>query len=89
MDSYLTKKCTGSTSSGADANPAKTQITIDESIARTAKCDIDSSQAQDIHKAIAELIAVDCQPISIVEVIGFERLMKKVKPNYSIFLKSI
>ena len=37
-----------------------------------------------MHKAIGELISVDCQPISIVEDLGFERLMKKVKPNYVI-----
>lgn len=30
------------------------------------------------------MIAVDCQPYSIVEDIGFVRLTKKVKPNYQL-----
>ena len=37
-----------------------------------------------MHKLIAEMIAVNCQPISIVEDIGFQRLIGKVKPNYVI-----
>ena len=62
----------------------KPQITIDETYARSRKWDINSTQAQEIHKVIREFITVDCQPISVVEDLGFERLMKILKPNYVI-----
>lgn len=61
---------------------AGTQMTIRETIARKQPWDINSDQSQEIHAAIGEMIASDCQPISVVEDIGFSRLMQKVKPNY-------
>ena len=67
--------------------PAK-QLGIADSFFRKEtlkkRWDINSEQSQAIHKAIGEMIALDCQPISFVEDIGFSRLMQLVKPNYVI-----
>ena len=83
LDTYFTKtKVSGSLD--AAYSTEKSQITRDETYARSTKWDINSTQAQEIHKVIGEFITVDCQPISVVEELGFERLMKKLKPNYVI-----
>lgn len=37
-----------------------------------------------IHDAIGEMIVIDSQPFSIVEDIGFTRLLKLLKPNYEL-----
>ena len=44
----------------------------------------DSKEAMIINRRISEMIAVDNQPISIVEDVGFSRLMKEVKPRYQL-----
>ena len=51
--------------------------------------DINSTQAQAIHYVIGEMIAVDCQPYSIVEDVGFSRLMKKIETKLSITQQKI
>lgn len=44
----------------------------------------EDSRSRDINIAIGEMIALDNQPLSIVENIGFKNLMRKVKPKYTI-----
>lgn len=58
------------------------QKTLEETLDLKKIWDINSSQAQAIHQLIGEMIAVDNQPFSIVEDLGFNRLIKKLKPNY-------
>ena len=60
------------------------QITLQETMERSKKWDINHEQARKIHVAIGEMIALDVQPFSIVEDIGFNRLMHLLKPNYEI-----
>lgn len=74
------KVCTAS----KDSENKETQITLDQAFSRTQKWDINSDLSQAIHTAIGEMIAADCQPFSVVEDIGFSRLMQKVKPNYTL-----
>ena len=38
----------------------------------------------EIHDKIGEMIAIDNQPISIVEGIGFTRLLNHISPKYEI-----
>ncbi|XP_033213692.1 zinc finger BED domain-containing protein 4-like [Belonocnema kinseyi] len=45
---------------------------------------INHLRAKELHYAIAEMIAVDNEPISFVEKAGFERLMSKTSPNYKV-----
>lgn len=48
------------------------------------KWDINDPRAKEIHCSIAEMIAADEQPLSMVEDVGFTRLMAKLKPHYSL-----
>lgn len=64
------------------SNAMKIQQTLFESF--STKWDITDSRAKEIHKAVAEMIAVDNQPISMLENNGFQRLMNTLKPKYQI-----
>lgn len=57
-----------------------TQSTLEDSF--ISKWKIDDPRSVPITKSIAEMIAVDNQPISVVEDKGFNRLMQLVKPKY-------
>ena len=52
------------------------QYTLEKTLELKKLWDINSAQSKLIHYAIGEMIAVDCQPYSIVEDVGFSRLMK-------------
>ena len=71
-------------SPGSSSSHSQSQITLQETLELKKIWDIRSSQAQKIHYAIGEMIALDNQPFSIVEDIGFARLMKLVKPCYQL-----
>lgn len=47
-----------------------------------SKWKIDDLRSKQIHRAIAEMICLDNQPISIVEDAGFNRLLAMLKPKY-------
>lgn len=49
-----------------------------------SKWKIDDPRSKQIHRAIAEMIAVDNQPTSVVDDAGFNRLMAVLKPKYQI-----
>lgn len=70
------------TDAASESSTHSTQLTIAESYERKKVWDINSSKAKIVHFKIAEMIAVDGQPISIVEDLGFNRLMKECLPNY-------
>ena len=48
------------------------------------KWDINSPRAQCVHQLITEMIALDSQPLSIVNDVGFTRLLRELEPRYSI-----
>ena len=73
-----------STSGTSRASSSGSQLTLKETVELKKLWDINSSQAQQIHYSIGEMIAVDCQPFSIVEDPGFQRLMKLLKPTYNL-----
>lgn len=68
--------------SSSQSNATKIQQTLFESF--TTKWDTTDSRAKEIHKAVAEMIAVDNQPISMLENNGFQRLIHTLKPKYQI-----
>ncbi|XP_068250409.1 zinc finger BED domain-containing protein 4-like [Palaemon carinicauda] len=84
LDTYFTRRKIHDSLNVASSTSEKSWLTIDETYSRTVKWDINSTRAQEIHKVIGEFITLDCQPISVVEDLGFEHLMKKLKPNYVI-----
>ena len=58
------------------------QLTLQASLDRSKAWNINDSKAEKLHKHIAEMIAADLQPFSIVEDIGFIRLLKAICPSY-------
>lgn len=62
----------------------QSQLTIMSSYRLAQRWDIDSDKAKTIHRRIGEMIAIDCQPCSIVEKSGFQRLVESLEPHYQI-----
>lgn len=60
------------------------QQTIQESVQSRQPFDINDPRAQAVHIAIAEMIAVDNEPLSVLNKQGFQRLMKVLQPRYAI-----
>ena len=54
------------------------QLTLQE----TRKCDINDVHAQQIHTRIGEMITLDYQSLSIVDDVGFTRLLHTIEPQY-------
>ena len=72
----------GSSGSNSPEDTRSTQLTLEETLSLKKIWDINSSQAISIHNSVAEMIFVDCQPFFIFEDVGFNKLMKCLKPNY-------
>ena len=60
------------------------QLSLMEVQDRSRKWDINDARAQQIHKFIMEMIALDNQPFSLVEDIGFVQLLQVLEPRYSL-----
>lgn len=58
------------------------QITLKESSSQTKVWEVNDPRAVKLSTKVAEMIATDCQPLSIVDNIGFVRLMKAAEPRY-------
>ena len=54
------------------------QLTLPETLEKNKLWDINDHEAQKIHKYIGEMIAVDLQPFSVVEDIGFIKLLRHI-----------
>jgi hypothetical protein len=66
------------------AKDSSKQLTLQESVDQRKIWDINDKRSQKIHKYIGEMIAIDLQPFSVVEDIGFIRLLNHMCPNYQI-----
>ncbi|XP_065908971.1 zinc finger BED domain-containing protein 4-like [Dysidea avara] len=44
--------------------------------------DINDTRSQRVHKRIGEMLAVDCQPLLMVEDVGFKRVLQTLEPHY-------
>ena len=75
---------TGSSCCNCPEDTRSTQLTVEETLSLKKIWDINSSQAISIHNSVAEMVIVDCQPFSIIEDVGFNKLMKCLKPNYEL-----
>ena len=60
------------------------QLLLMEVQDRSRKWDINDARSQPIHKFVMEMIALDNQPFSLVEDIGFVRLLQVLEPRYSL-----
>ena len=82
LHSELLKKCDERTKEKASAPSSSRQLTLQESSDKARKWDINDPRAQHIHTRIAEMIALDYQPFSIVDDVGFVRLLHSLEPRY-------
>ena len=64
--------------------PVNHQTPIESILAKKKIWDINNHRSQEIHYLIGEMIAVDIQPYFLTSDIGFNRLIAKLCPNYSI-----
>ncbi|KAL0818844.1 hypothetical protein ABMA28_008164 [Loxostege sticticalis] len=62
----------------------KKQATLEETISKKTLYSDDDVRAKEITRTIAEEICVDMEPFDLVNQIGFQRLLKKLSPNYKI-----
>ena len=60
------------------------QLTLAESCDRTRLWDINDPRSHRIHQRIGEMIAIDYQPLSVVDDQGFKSLLKALEPRYSL-----
>ena len=60
------------------------QLSVMEVQDRSRKWDISDIRVQRVHKFIMEIIALDNQPFSLVEDIGFVRLLQVLEPRYTL-----
>ena len=58
------------------------QPTTEETRARVKLWDINDPKAERIHRKIAEMMALDYQPLSVITDVGFTSLLQTIKPRY-------
>ena len=58
------------------------QLSLEEMQELSKPWDINDARSQHVHKRIGEILAVDCQPLSMVEDIGFKRVLQSLEPRY-------
>ncbi|XP_049326832.1 zinc finger BED domain-containing protein 4-like [Astyanax mexicanus] len=80
---YMTVKEETRTAPRTPAKPAASQP-IDELLQKSKKFDRNSPKATAITAKVMEFIALDDQPFSVVEDIGFRRLVEHLEPRYTI-----
>lgn len=75
-----TTKSTSTSSSGIGA-ACTNQQSLAQCMNRRTVWNIDDAEAIKIHKRIALFIAVDLQPMSVVEDVGFRALLNELQPR--------
>ena len=60
------------------------QPTVEETQTRVKVWDINDPKAECIHCKIAEMMALDYQPLSVVNDVGFTSLLQTIEPKYKV-----
>lgn len=58
------------------------QLSLKETQQLSKPWDINDDRSQRVHKRIGEMLAVDCQALSMVEDVGFKRMLQILEPRY-------
>ena len=58
------------------------QLSLIEVQDLTKTWDINDTRAQRVHRKVGEMVAIDCQPISVVEDVGFRQVLRTLEPRY-------
>ena len=82
----LTTESTDSTSS--DGTRLK-QVSLQGSVEMRKIWDINDFRVKRIHSKVEEMIAIDCQPVSILDHVGFKSLVTTLEPKYQMPSESI
>lgn len=69
---------------GSSQGVKRKQPTLEDCLERKKLWDINDPKSVELHYAIGEMITIDNQPFSLVNDIGFKRLMKKAQPKYQV-----
>ena len=59
------------------------QLSLEGTEVRTKLWDINDPKAQRITRKVGEMVAIDCHPLSVVEDVGFRRILKALEPRYT------
>ncbi|XP_073344212.1 LOW QUALITY PROTEIN: uncharacterized protein [Pagrus major] len=81
-DSYQKRK--NEAAKKAQTATGKTQTLIDTAFEKAKQLPTDSAKAKQITSKVMEFIALDDQPFSVVEDVGFRSLMKFMEPRYTL-----
>lgn len=65
------------------AGPTGKQVTLEHAIGQAQKYSFDHPRSRLLHRAIGEMVCVDCLPMYIVEKPGFRRLVHAMEPRYT------
>ena len=65
------------------SRPSRRQVFLVFVVGKHQPFGFDHSKAREINRLVAELIAVDNQPFSVVDDIGFNRLIHHLEPRYN------
>jgi hypothetical protein len=76
-------ECSGISNSTTEPQ-AKVQPTTEAVLTKQKLWDINDHRAKQSHYLTGEMIALDIQPYSMTSHIGFQRLLRKICPNYNI-----
>ncbi|KAF2891023.1 hypothetical protein ILUMI_15150 [Ignelater luminosus] len=68
----------------SSSSVAKKLLTMTESFERKFLWDVNDAKARKYHYLVAEMIALDNEPLSIVERSGFTRLLEQALPRYKL-----
>ena len=58
------------------------QLSLQEMQELSKPWDINNTRSQHVHKRIGEMLSIDCQPLSMVENVGFKRVLQTLEPRY-------
>uniref|UniRef100_A0A1X7UJT9 Uncharacterized protein n=1 Tax=Amphimedon queenslandica TaxID=400682 RepID=A0A1X7UJT9_AMPQE len=85
FENYEKKKVEKEESTRKDTQQSSLkQLTSKEASDRVRLWDINDSRAQTVHQHVMEMIALDTQPISAVEDVGFTCLLQVLEPRYKL-----
>ncbi|KAH9641800.1 hypothetical protein HF086_005340 [Spodoptera exigua] len=85
----ISTSSTASTCTTASQPSLQKQLTLAETVERKQYWGINDSKSQEFHYLIGEMIALDNEPLSIVDRVGFNRLMQKAVPSGANMVKGV
>lgn len=80
----ISTSSTASTCASVSQPSLQKQLTLAETVEQKQYWGIDESKSKEFHYLIGEMISLDNEPLSIVDRVGFNRLMQKALLRYKL-----